>query len=293
MLDFIHPNLLALFSAIFIAFARAMQRYAVSRMSVYAAGLIMGMVTTTIGWAFYWAEGGLERIPLSGVFWFMAVGFFGAGCGRYLYLNSIRFVGLARSTIVGQTAMVWSAAMAVGFLGERMSLSVALGTMAIMVGAILLVYKEKEEVRQRVPLYYYLLPALSALMYAFAHLTAKFAFAWIPSAAFGMAISNTTSLTLMLIVLPFAQQGQLRQVDRKGLLSILAGALVQSFGILFFWSAVKFGSLTQVVPLSRLSILLIIFLSWLLFREQESVTWRIVFGAFLALVGAFAVAGGF
>jgi drug/metabolite transporter (DMT)-like permease len=37
--------------------------------------------------------------------------------------------------------------------------------------------------------------------------------------------------------------------------------------------------------------LLIIFLSWLFFRQQESVTWRVVAGGVLALAGAFAVAG--
>ncbi|MFP6888980.1 MAG: carboxymuconolactone decarboxylase family protein, partial [Nitrospinota bacterium] len=81
------------------------------------------------------------------------------------------------------------------------------------------------------------------------------------------------------------RQGQLRQVEWKGLVSILAGALVQACGILFFWSAVKSGDLTQVIPLSRLSLLLIIFFSWLFFRKQESVTWRVVAGGILALRG--------
>ncbi|HBK78735.1 MAG TPA: hypothetical protein DDZ83_03465, partial [Nitrospinae bacterium] len=88
------------------------------------------------------------------------------------------------------------------------------------------------------------------------------------------------------------RQGQLRQVEWKGLVSIQAGALVQACEILFFWSAVKSGDLTQVIPLSRLSLLLIIFFSWLFFRKQESVTWRVVAGGILALAGAFVVAGG-
>ena len=74
-------------------------------------------------------------------------------------------------------------------------------------------------------------------------------------------------------------------------MAILLGSAIQACGILVFWSSVKTGELTQVIPLSRLSLLVIIFLSWLFFREQESITWRVVAGGFIALAGAFAVAG--
>jgi uncharacterized membrane protein len=292
LLDFIHPNWLALLSAALISSARVMQRYAISRMTAYAASLILGMVTTSMAWMFYFVEGPLDNIPLKGVLWFIAVGFFGAGCGRYLYLNSVKLTGLARTTVASQIVMVWSATLAIVFLGERMTPAVALGTLAIMFGASFLVYKEKEEVRRRIPVYYYSLPVLSALMYAFAHLTAKYAFVWIPSPAFGMAISNTTSIILILCMMPFTNRGGLGQLEWRGLAAILAGALVQSFGILVFWSAVKTGDLTQVIPLSRLSVLVIIFLSWLFFRDQEAVTWKVAIGGIVALAGAFAVAGG-
>ena len=54
----------------------------------------------------------------------------------------------------------------------------------------------------------------------------------------------------------------------------------------------KLGEITRVIPLTRLSVLLIIFLSWLLFRQQENVTWRVLLGGFIALVGAFATVTG-
>ncbi len=176
MLDFLHPNLLALLSATFIAIARVTQRYAVVRMSTYTANLAMGVVTAFAGWFFYWMEGALEHVPFKGVLWFMAVGFFGGFAGRYLNMLAMKLIGLARAAVVSQTVLVWSSAMAVGFLGERMTFRIALGTLAIMIGAGLLVYKEKSEEKRRIPIHYYLVPAASALMYAFAHLTGKYAF---------------------------------------------------------------------------------------------------------------------
>jgi transporter family protein len=206
-------------------------------------------------------------------------------------LLSMNLIGLARAAVMSQTVLIWSSAMAVGFLGERMTPRVALGTLAIMFGAILLVYKDHSATRKRTPLRYYLVPALSAFGYACAHLTGKYAFSWIPSSAFGMAAANTTSLALVLSMMPFTKETGLARWDWRGLSALLVGSVIQAFGILFFWSAVKLGEVTQVIPLSRLSLLLIIFLSWLLFRQQESVTWRVVAGGVLALAGAFAVAG--
>ena len=294
MLDAIHPNILALCCAALIAFARVSQRYAIPRMKMHTANLVMACVTTTLGWFFYWMEGALDQIPYQGVFWFMAMGFFGSFLGRYINFVAIRYTGLARAAVMSQTVLIWASILAVFILGESMSLQKATGILGVMCGASLLVYKPKGDAGRRIPFHYYAIPVASALMYAFAHLVGKFAFEWISSSAFGMAVANTTSLTLLLGLAPFAQsQGDPRSSgDNKGLFVLLMGAALQGCGIFFFWSAVKLGEITRVIPLTRLSVLLIIFLSWLLFRKQENVTWRVVLGAMVALAGAFAIVTG-
>lgn len=293
MLDFIHPNLLALISATLISFSRVAQRYAVARLDSYVANLVMGVVIAVSGWVFYWMEGSQKELPLTGIFWFMAVGFCGSFAGRYLILVSMKLVGLARSTVISQTVLIWSASLAVGILGEEMTLPLAVGTIAIMLGASLLVYREGGDVQKRIPLHYYLFSLGSAFMYACAHLSGKYAFAWIPSSAFGMAVGNSTSFALVLSMMPFTQEGRRPgRWDRRAVITLLGGSVIQALGVFCFWSAIKTGQVTQVIPLSRLSLLLIIFLSWLFFRQAEAVTWRVVAGGLLALAGAFAVASG-
>ncbi len=294
MLDFIHPNVLALCSATLIAFARVSQRYAIARLKMHTANLLMGCVTATMGWLFYRLEGSLERIPYQGVLWFMAMGFFGSFAGRYINFVAIRYTGLARAAVMSQTVLVWASILAVFVLGEHVSLQKAVGILCIMCGASMLVYHPRGDVGQKIPPHYYAIPIASALMYAFAHLVGKFAFEWIPSSAFGMAIANTTSLAFLLGMLPLAPKGKERGARdaKKGYVALLLGAAFQGCGVFFFWSSVKLGEITRVIPLTRLSVLLIIFLSWLLFREQENVTWRVGGGGFLALFGAFAIVTG-
>jgi len=52
------------------------------------------------------------------------------------------------------------------------------------------------------------------------------------------------------------------------------------------------GDLVQVVLVNRLSVLFIILFSWLFFRKQENITWRVVVGGALPVVGAFAIVAG-
>ena len=292
LLDFFHPNILALLSAVFVSCTRLTQRYALDRVSEFWINLIFAIITGIFGWLFY----SLDIVPLSFpwevIFLFMAVGFFSPFAGRYIYLIAIKLTGLARSTIVAQTVLVWSALFAVFVLGEGMTILNVIGTGLIMLSSMLVVYDRNSTEKQKIPIYYYLVPALSALMYAFSHLIGKTAFTFIPSSTFGMAISNTTCLSILLVMLPFRKGTVLKKGSKKGIIFILLGSVTQSLAILCFWSAMKLGNMTQVIPLSRLSILLIVFMTWLFFRDEEKLTYRIFVGAVLALAGAYGVVYG-
>ena len=224
-----------------------------------------------------------------GVVWFAAMGVSGSFLGRYLSLIGMKLVGLARSSIVTQTSLVWASLFAVVFAGERMTGLIATGTLAIMAGSILLVY-EKGEVQRRIPLYFYLFPLGTAVLFAMTHLFGKFGLQVIKSASFGMSVGSTTAFCLMMIVLPFSVEGRApKSWDKKGLLAVLCGACLNAMAAFCFWSSIKTGEIVQIIPLNRLSVLLIIFLSWLFFRKQEAVSLRVVIGGILSVIGAVGV----
>ena len=286
MLDFIHPNVLALIAACFIASARTLYRAGVARLNPVVMNVLMSIVQMSFGFAFYLLEGGVEVWPIEGVVWFAAMGVSGSFIGRYLSLIGMKLVGLARSSIVTQTSLVWASLFAVVFAGERMTGLIAAGTLAIMAGSILLVY-EKGEVQRRIPLYFYLFPLGTAVLFAMTHLFGKFGLLVIKSASFGMSVGSTTAFCLMMFVLPFSVEGRApKSWDKKGLLAVLCGACLNAMAAFCFWSSIKTGEIVQIIPLNRLSVLLIIFLSWLFFRKQEAVSWRVVIGGFLSVFGA-------
>ena len=127
--------------------------------------------------------------PLGGLLWFAAMGVSGSLIGRYLSLVGMKLVGLARSSIVTQTSLVWASLFAVVFAGEQMTWIIAVGTLAIMTGSILLVY-EKGEIQKRIPLYYYVVPLGTAILFAMTHLFGKFGLQVIKSASLGMTVGS-------------------------------------------------------------------------------------------------------
>ena len=107
-----------------------------------------------------------------------------------------------------------------------------------------------------------------------------------------MSISNTVSVMTMIVIMPFTHEGIPKTWGRRPLFFIVVGALFNALAALFFWTAIQHGNLLQVVPISRISVLLMIFTSWLFYRKLERVTARVVYGGLLSVVGVFLVVWG-
>ena len=127
-----------------------------------------------------------------------------------------------------QTSLVWASLFEVVFAGERMTWLIAAGTLAIMMGSILLVY-EKGEIQRRIPLYYYVVPLGTAILFAMTHLFGKFGLQVIKSASLGMTVGSMIAFFSMLLILPFSVEGRKpTSWDKKGLLAVLCGACLNA-----------------------------------------------------------------
>ncbi|MDP7504809.1 MAG: DMT family transporter [Nitrospinota bacterium] len=293
MLDRIEPNLLSFVAAIFIAVARTMYRAALVRLGAGMVAMLSSVITLTFAWIYYlFFSEKVAYWPLVGVAWFVVIGLVGGLAGRYITFFSMKKVGLARTSVLMQTGLLWSSLLAILFLGERPSLAVGAGSAAIMFGTILLVQRSETE-RKEISTFYYLLPLAAAMFQGTSHIFRKFGFFWIHSAPLGMSLSNTVATLSLVAVMCFVtEEGGLRFWERRPMLLIFIGGVFNAFAALLFWTAVQHGEIVEVIPINRLSVLLIIFFSWLFFRQQEGVTWRVVTGGLLSVAGAWAIVWG-
>ncbi len=293
MLESLHPNLMALLSAFFISVARTLYRGALMSLSPLVTMVIATIITTCFALGLYALGEGLAHWPLYGVLWFALVGMVGGLGGRYMGMISIKLVGLARTPILTQTGLIWSSGLAVLLLGERLTPLVTLGTLGIMAGGVLLLY-EKKAIERRIPPTYYLIPVVGAAFASISHIVRKYGFVHIPSVSLGMSISNMTTLTLLIASFFFLPTLKMKSgpFTRHSLAITVLGATCNFLAAFFFWWAIKAGEVIQVVPINRLSILIVILFSWLFFRKQERVSAQVIIGGACSVLGAWAVVWG-
>ena len=297
LLKSLDPNLLSFIAAFFVAISQVFYRKALIHIGPGIAAIAMNVLSAMMAFVMHLVLDDEISWSLEGVIWFMLIGIFGSSIGRYMIFGSMRLIGLARTQIMLQSVLVWSALMGVFILGERFSAGVAVGTFAIMIGAVLLVYKResaKEESGEKdVSLLYFLVPVIASFLFSLTFVFRKYALVVLPSESLGIAISTITASALLLLAMPFTkEEGGVKDLNSRGLVTIACGVVANIIAALCFWTAFREGEVVQVVPINRLSVLWVILFSWLFLKKQESITFRIVIGGVLSVIGAFAIAWG-
>ena len=159
MLEALHPNLMSFVAAIFVAVSQMMYRLALNRLSPAITTLMLNLFSAILASGLYAFWGGVSTWPLAALFWFAMVGVFGSSVGLYLSLLGVNLIGLSRNQVMVQTVLIWSSLQGILFLGEQMTMGIAAGTLAIMSGAILLLYDRRVD-EVGAPLRYYFVPVM-------------------------------------------------------------------------------------------------------------------------------------
>lgn len=278
-------------AAIFVAVAQVMFRLALNRLSPAFTTMMMNLISAIIAIGLYVVGDGVRTWPLVALFWFVLVGLLGNSVSRYLSLLGVKFIGLSRTQVLLQTVLICSSLQGVFFLGEQMTVGIAIGTLAIMCGAILLLYDRRTD-EVTTPILYYFIPVFASFLLSVTFAFRKFGLDMLPSTSMGIAVSTGSAALLLAAFMPFTKEVGIKRWDPRGLFVVLLGTMSHFMAAFFFWSAVQRGEVVQVIPINRLSVLIVILLSWFFMQKQEAVTWRIAFGGAISVMGAYAVVWG-
>lgn len=228
--------------------------------------------------------------------WFAVSGVCAMVFGRSLVFESIRRLGVTRSTAVKRLNPFFSVMLAAILLKERISGADVVG-MAAIAAAFALMIRESLADRNSLatgapPAANYLFGLFAALAYAFAYVARKLGLEILDTPAFGTFVSAVTGFaSFAAIAIVSARyrdffRNMLGNLDRW----ILGSAIMVSLGQILLFAALSYERVSTVVMIASLEIFISIFLSVLIFRTERMPGPAILIAAVMAMAGVILVA---
>jgi drug/metabolite transporter (DMT)-like permease len=236
----------------------------------------------------FWGGLYVDQLTLPAVVGFILGGLFGGGIGRRWMYSAIDKLGAAPATAIKNSAPVITTVLAVLLLGESVTWLQVAAIVGIVLGITLVTWKRGQGVKQLAAAG--ILAAVgSAISYGIRPLFLEF----------GLDAANVP-LTGALIgaVAAFIYATALTRLsDIRGAvdwrspalwLFVVSGTL-QAIGFLAFTLGLSSNDVTVVYPVTASAPIFTLAFTALLLRGQESLTWRIVLGVVLVVIGVIAL----
>ncbi len=207
---------------------------------------------------------------------------------RQLTYIGIEKIGAARSGPIRASVPLWSAAVAIFFLGERITAPIALGTALVVGGILLISWRTDETVKDFRP-WYVIAPLLAAILGGVVYPLRRYALKFSDDPIYFGAIVGVVGLlcTVLFLALPTTKD---RLVwHRPSLGYFIVGGSLESLGLLLVLYALSYGPVVMVTPLTATLPLWVVIGSRLFLRDVEKITQRTVLGAILVVVGTLAI----
>jgi drug/metabolite transporter, DME family len=177
---------------------------------------------------------------------FAAVGIIRPSLSSVLATSSIKVMGPTLTSALTAATPLFGAFIAITFLGEHLTVPIAIGTLAVIAGAVVGAWSP-QGVKRSWPLWALALPLGASLIRAVGHAVTKTGLVEVPSASFAVMVSNTVSLAVALVA--FKVQARPFSGTRTSLLWFLASGIANALSLQFLNSALQVGDLVSVIPI--------------------------------------------
>ncbi|MGZ8480001.1 MAG: DMT family transporter [Candidatus Binatia bacterium] len=227
----------------------------------------------------------MANVTLASLLIFVGVGFFQPGLTRLLTYKGIDALGVAITDPIRASTPLFSAALAIVFLGEEITLPIIVATLMIIGGITLLSWRHGAMKLAGSAVYLWFPIAASALAGA-SQVVRKFGMAAVPHPFLAAAVTATSSLIISVLVMWYVEKTQESwKMSRQCVWWFLAAGITVSFAMTSIYHALDLGKVSVVIPLSSTAPLFSLILTALFLRDVERVTLRIVVSTLLIISG--------
>ena len=278
-------QVLALAAAFTSAVATVLIRQGLRSGTPYAGFYVNLVVGTALLWAVMLWRGPSGPIELRGVAFFVLAGLIGTVAGRLLRFVAIDKVGASVSAALNNMFPFVAAILAIVVLGERVTPAIAVGTVVIVVGAILLSGSSRRVGFARRDLVY---PILSATCFGVVSILRKIGLGQMGPIE-GFTVNVTTALVAFSAFLFVSGTRGALACDRRGLAYFALAGVTENASVFMLLLALQAGTVSVVTPLSGTAPVFALLLSYLFLRGIETLTWSMVAGTVAIVAGVYLI----
>lgn len=280
-----HGKVLALMTAICFGINPVLLKLGFARKGRSDVAVVIGLaITVPVYLAIAPLVGGISfaHMTLPAVVGFVLGGLFGGGIGRRWMYLAIEKIGASPAAAIKNAAPVITTALAILFLGERVTLLHWLAIVTIVAGITLITWRKGLGARHVLSVG--VLAALgSALSYGVRPLFLKYGLDAANLPLTGALIGAVAALAYAAVLTPNSELWFGLREKSLGLFA--ASGILQALGFLALTFGLSGEDVSIVYPVTATAPLFTLLFTALMLRNTERLTWRIVVGAVAITAG--------
>lgn len=240
---------------------------------------IMVLFTGTIG--------GITSISGKTVL-FLVLSGLATGASWLCYFHALQKGDINKVVPIDKSSTILTILLGLIFLGEGLSYGKTLSVVLIGAGTMLMITKKETENKQSGSKEWLVYAILSAVFASLTAILGKIGIEGVDS-NLGTAIRTTVVLVMSwMMVFVMGKTSEVKEIEKKELGFIMLSGLATGASWMCYYRALQEGPASVVVPIDKLSILVTIAFSWVVFHEK--LTKKAMFGLICILVGTIMLA---
>ena len=264
--------IMAVFSAFFAGLTAILAKCGIKKTDSDVATALRTMVVLLFSWIMVFVVGSagtITQISEESLV-FLVLSGLSTGASWICYFKALSAGDVNKVVPIDKSSTILSVLMALFLLSETEHLAVKLGgTVLLALGVFLMIEQKKTESTKGNGIWMPYAIA-SAVFAALTAILAKIGISGVES-NLGTAIRTGVVLVMAwLIVLSKGKLGQVREIDRTELLYISLSGLATGVSWLCYYYAIQNGVVSVVIPIDKLSILVTVVFSYVVFKEKLS-----------------------
>lgn len=279
----------AILSALFAGLTSILAKCGIQKTDSDLATALRTIVVLLFSWIMVFVVGSYSTIAdVDGrSFVFLILSGFATGASWICYFKALSTGEVNKVVPIDKLSTVLTVLLAIVCFGEVSNLAVKLIATAILAVGILLMVDKRKAGQASERRSWVIYAVLSAVFAALTSIFAKFGISGVES-NLGTAIRTGVVLVMAWgIVFARGKHKQIKRIEKKELLFIALSGVATGASWLCYYYAIQNGIVSVVVPIDKLSIVLTVLFSYIVFKERLSK--KAAIGLCLMVVGTFAM----